>query len=38
VTEVRVKPAAQLELPRGHPLPPDFRLPYDAELIVTLQR
>jgi hypothetical protein len=38
VTDVRVKPAAQLDLPQGHPLPPDFRLPYDAELFVTLQR
>lgn len=38
VKDVRVKPASQLELPQGHPLPPDFALPYDAELFVTLQR
>lgn len=38
VQDVRVKPAAQLDLPRGHPLPRDFPLPYDAELIVTLVR
>jgi hypothetical protein len=38
VKDVRVKPAAELDLPQGHPLPPDFALPYDAELFVTLQR
>ena len=38
VKDVRVKPAAQLDLPQGHPLPPGFALPYDAELFVTLQR
>ncbi len=38
VRDVRVKPASQLDLPQGHPLPPDFALPYDAELFVTLQR
>jgi hypothetical protein len=38
VKEVRTKPAAQLDLPRGHPLPADFLLPYDAELFVTLAR
>jgi hypothetical protein len=38
VQDVRVKPASQLDLPQGHPLPPDFALPYDAELLVTLQR
>jgi hypothetical protein len=38
VKDVRVKPASQLDLPQGHPLPPDFSLPYDAELLVTLQR
>ena len=38
VNDVRVKPAAQLNLPQGHPLPPGFALPYDAELFVTLQR
>jgi len=38
VQDVRVKPASQLDLPRGHPLPPGFNLPYDAELLVTLVR
>ncbi|MDH4324761.1 MAG: hypothetical protein OEW90_11540 [Betaproteobacteria bacterium] len=38
VKEVRVKPAAQLDLPQGHPLPGDFLLPYDADLVVTLVR
>jgi hypothetical protein len=38
VRDVRVKPAAQLVLPQGHPLPVDFLLPYDADLIVTLVR
>jgi hypothetical protein len=38
VKDVRMKPAAQLDLPRGHPLPGDFLLPYDADLIVTLVR
>lgn len=38
VKDVRVKRAAQLDLPQGHPLPPDFALPYDAELFVTLLR
>lgn len=38
VKDVRVKPASQLDLPQGHPLPPGFALPYDAELFVTLQR
>jgi hypothetical protein len=38
VRDVRVKPAAQLDLPQGHPLPADFLLPYDAELFVTLVR
>jgi hypothetical protein len=38
VSDVRVKPAAELDLPQGHPLPPDFWLPYDAELFVTLRR
>ena len=33
-----MKPAAALELPQGHPLPPAFLLPYDAELFVTLTR
>jgi hypothetical protein len=38
VQDVRLKPAAQLDLPRGHPLPPGFTLPYDADVIVTLVR
>lgn len=38
VRDVRVKPAAELDLPQGHPLPPEFLLPYDAELVVTLVR
>jgi len=38
VSDVRVKPAAQLDLPQGHPLPAGFLLPYDAELLVTLAR
>ncbi len=38
VGDVRVKPASQLDLPQGHPLPPDFVLPYDAQLVVTLVR
>jgi hypothetical protein len=38
VKDVRMKPASQLDLAQGHPLPPDFALPYDAELLVTLQR
>jgi len=38
VKDVRLKPAAQLDLPQGHPLPPGFTLPYDAELFVTLTR
>jgi hypothetical protein len=38
VRDVRLKPAAELDLPRGHPLPAAFPLPYDAELLVTLVR
>jgi hypothetical protein len=38
VRDVRVRPASQLDLPQGHPLPPGFALPYDAELFVTLRR
>lgn len=38
VRDVRLKPAAELDLPQGHPLPPAFTLPYDAELLVTLVR
>lgn len=38
VKDVRVKPASQLDLPQGHPLPADFALPYDADLLITLVR
>ena len=38
VQNVRLKPAAQLDLPQGHPLPPGFTLPYEAELLVVLVR
>jgi len=38
VGDVRLKPAAQLDLPQGHPLPGDFLLPHDADLVVTLVR
>lgn len=38
VEKVLVKPAAQLSLPEGAPVPPGSRLPYDAILYVTLQR
>lgn len=38
VQDVRLRPASQLDLPKGHPLPPGFTLPYDAELFVTLVR
>jgi hypothetical protein len=38
VEKVLVKPAAQLPLPEGAPVPRGSRLPYDAILYVTLQR
>jgi hypothetical protein len=38
VEKVLIKPAAQLPLAAGAPLPPDARLPYDAILWVTLKR
>ena len=38
VEDVRLKPASQLDLPKGHPLPRGTLLPYDAELLVTLVR
>jgi len=38
VQDVRLKPAAELDLPQGHPLPRGFTLPYDAELLVLLLR
>jgi len=38
VEKVLLKPAAQLSLPAGAPVPPDAKLPYDAIVWVTLQR
>ena len=38
VEKVLIKPAAQLPLAAGAPLPPGARLPYDAILWVTLRR
>ena len=38
VEKVLVKPAAQLSLPVGAPVPPDAKLPFDAILWVTLKR
>ena len=38
VEKVLVKPAAQLQLPAGAPVPGNARLPYDAILWVTLKR
>ena len=38
VEKVLVKPAAQLPLAQGVPVPPDAPLPYDAILWVTLKR
>jgi hypothetical protein len=38
VQDVRLKPASQLDLPKGHPLPRGFTLPYDADLTVLLTR
>ena len=38
VRDVRLKPAAELDLARFAPVPPQARLPYDAELWVTLRR
>ena len=38
VEKVLVKPAAQLSLPHGAPVPPASKLPYDAILWVTLKR
>jgi hypothetical protein len=38
VEKVLVKPAAQLSLPAGAPVPAGARLPYDAILWVTLRR
>ena len=38
VRDVRLKPASQLDLPKGHPLPRGFTLPYDADVTVMLVR
>jgi hypothetical protein len=38
VREVRLKPARELDLAQGHPLPPERLLPYDAQLRVRLSR
>lgn len=38
VEKVLIKPAAELPLPSGAPVPPGARLPYDAILWVTLRR
>jgi hypothetical protein len=38
VEKVLVRPAAELPLPAGAPVPPASKLPYDAILWVTLQR
>ena len=38
VEKVLVKPAAELSLPAGAPVPPSSKLPYDAILWVTLRR
>ena len=38
VEKVLLKPAAQLSLPTGAPIPPDAKLPYDAILWVALKR
>jgi hypothetical protein len=38
VEKVLVKPAAELRLAQGAPIPPDSKLPYDAIVWVTLKR
>ena len=38
VEKVLVKPATELSLPAGAPVPPSSKLPYDAILWVTLKR
>jgi hypothetical protein len=38
VEKVLLKPAGELELARGHPVPPERLLPYDAILSVKLAR
>jgi hypothetical protein len=38
VGEARLKPARELDLAQGHPVPPERRLPYDAQLWIRLSR
>ena len=38
VEKVLVRPAAELSLPSGAPVPPDSKLPFDAIVWVTLKR
>jgi len=38
IEKVLVRPAAELRLAQGAPIPPDSKLPYDAILWVTLKR
>jgi hypothetical protein len=38
VADVRQRPARELDLPQGHPLPPERLLPYDAQVTVRLSR
>src|SRR5512134_648051 len=38
VDEVRLKPARELDLAQGHPVPPERLLPYDAQLWIRLSR
>jgi hypothetical protein len=38
VDEVRLKPARELDLAQGHPVPPERLLPYDARLRIRLSR
>ena len=38
VEQVLLKPARELDLAQGHPVPPDRLLPYDAQLWIRLSR
>jgi hypothetical protein len=38
VEDVRLKPARELDLAQGHPVPPERLLPYDARITVRLAR
>jgi hypothetical protein len=38
VDEVLLKPARELDLAQGHPVPPERLLPYDAQLWIRLSR